>query len=673
MTTEVLRNMIYAASRTLARVRYVVLDEVHYLQDAYRGPVWEEVIINLRPSVRLVCLSATVSNADDVAQWISSVRGPTSTVIETTRPVELDNLYMVTDRATGDQQVVPTLVDGKPNKQGSRFDTDVRTPGRGRRRRRWATPRRLEVLEELDRRDLLPVIYFVFSRVGCDEAAKATRDTGLRFTSGPERRRIGQILEERTSMLTDRDLEVLDFAGFRAGLEAGVAAHHAGMVPPFKEAVEQCFQEGLVRVVFATETLALGINMPARTVVIEKLTKFTGETHELLQPGQYTQITGRAGRRGIDDHGYAVVLWSPFVTFDRVASLAASRSFELRSAFRPTYNMAANLVRRYDPDDAHRLLAQSFAQYQADREVVRLEHAAERQRAALDERRRAATCERGDVAEYAALRDGARSRPSPRRAVEDVLARLRPGDVIGLAGDEVAAVLTAGQRGKGTRLKAVTTGGHQVNRGATDFDEPPVLLGHLDLPTPFDPGSRAYQREVAGMLRHVGPVERRGDRDRDAPAPSEAHPVHRCPDRERHLAAHRRIERLERDVERLEGRIRSRRDLLVRVFDHVLEVLESRGCLDGWALTAKGETLVNVYHECDLLVVEALDDGLFDGLEPAEVAGLASCLTYEHRSSTPPPPPIHPTRELPATHSDPRPPGPGTRGRGGPLGPRADP
>ena len=178
--------------------------------------------------------------------------------------------------------------------------------------------------------------------------------------------------------LSDDDLAVLDYAGWLTGLEAGYAAHHAGMVPPFKEAVEACFAAGLVKVVFATETLSLGINMPARSVVIEKLTKFTGERHEFLTPGEYTQLTGRAGRRGIDEVGYAVVLWSPFVPFDQVAGLAGARSYALTSSFRPTYNMAANLVRRYPPDVAHHLLNLSFAQYRADSDVVRLETQLER-------------------------------------------------------------------------------------------------------------------------------------------------------------------------------------------------------------------------------------------------------------------------------------------------------
>ena len=349
MTTEVLRNMIYAGSPALDGLHVVVLDEVHYLQDHYRGPVWEEVIIHLPPDVGLVCLSATVSNAEELADWITTVRGACDAVIEEKRPVELVNLYLVGDKGSPDLHLLPTLVDGRANPEASRLDAEslragagAGRPDRGRPRRRFFTPNRLDVVDLLAEEDLLPAIYFIFSRAACDDAVATCLDAGIRLTTPEERDRIRDIIDAHIAGLGDADLHVLGYSRWAAGLEAGVAAHHAGMVPPFKEAVEACFAAGLVKVVFATETLALGINMPARTVVIEKLTKFTGERHEFLTPGDYTQLTGRAGRRGIDPLGHAVVLWSPFVPFEQVAALAASRSFRLTSAFRPTYNMAAS-------------------------------------------------------------------------------------------------------------------------------------------------------------------------------------------------------------------------------------------------------------------------------------------------------------------------------------------
>ncbi|HEX2576763.1 MAG TPA: DEAD/DEAH box helicase, partial [Aquihabitans sp.] len=351
MTTEVLRNMIYAGSSALDDLAWVVLDEVHYLQDTYRGPVWEEVIVHAPPQVRFVCLSATVSNADELAGWIAAARGRTETVIEHERPVELVNHYLVYEKATGNLVQLPTLVGGRPNPEGDRFDASANDGPRHlraeqRSRQQWGTPRRSEVVEHLAGSDLLPAIYFIFSRAACDAAARAVVDEGFVLTSASERTRIRAIAEHHVAHLGPDDLAVLGYDRWLAGLEAGVAAHHAGMVPPFKEAVESCFVHGLVKVVFATETLALGINMPARSVVIESLSKFTGETHEDLTPSQYTQLTGRAGRRGLDPVGHALVLWSPWYGFDKVAALAASREFVLRSAFRPTYNMAVNLMRR---------------------------------------------------------------------------------------------------------------------------------------------------------------------------------------------------------------------------------------------------------------------------------------------------------------------------------------
>ena len=509
MTTEVLRNMIYARSSALDDLRYVVLDEVHYLQDFYRGPVWEEVIVHLPASVRLVCLSATVSNADELADWLSTVRGPTDVVVEQHRPVELENFYLVEDRFEDELALVPTLVDGRPNPRANRFDEDGRPQFRGRGRRRYATPGRLEVVDLLEQQQMLPVIFFIFSRAACDDAVRSCVQSGIRLTTDEERARIRQVADRHVHQLSDDDLAILDHGRWLASLEAGFAAHHAGMVPPFKEAVEACFVEGLIKVVFATETLALGINMPARSVVIEKLTKFTGERHEFLTPGQYTQLTGRAGRRGIDEHGNAIVLWSPFVPFADVGALVASRTFKLTSSFRPTYNMAANLVRRYPPAEAHRLLNLSLAQYQADRSVVRLETRLTKRSAELTELRDAAHCDRGDVDEYRGMveTNRAATSPSPRQDVDTALQRLKPGDVIWLFGGKsagAAAVLSVAQRKAGAvRLRVLTPSRRVMNLGAAEFDDPPVVVGQVELPTPFAPHNKAFQRRVTERLTRL--------------------------------------------------------------------------------------------------------------------------------------------------------------------------
>ncbi len=654
MTTEVLRNMIYASSGALRGLRYVVLDEVHYLQNAYRGPVWEEVIIHAPAGVDLVCLSATVSNAEELAEWIRTVRGTTSAVIEDRRPVELHDLYLLGDRTSDRLVLLPTLVDGRPNPEAVAMDSKtLRHPGmRGRPRGRLFTPRRVEVVELLHEHDMLPAIYFIFSRAACDDAVTQCRREGGRLTTSEERRQIRAIATEHMQSLGDDDLRVLDYPAWLSGLEAGYAAHHAGLVPPFKEAVEACFAAGLVKVVFATETLSLGINMPARTVVIEKLTKFSGERHDFLTPGEYTQLTGRAGRRGIDEVGYAVVLWSPFVPFDQVASLAGARTYALTSSFRPTYNMAANLVRRYPPDVAHHLLNLSFAQFRADSDVVRLEAQLERTEGLLQDARRAASCELGDAEEYRRLirasEESARQRPSMTAEVVAALERIRPGDVLvvpgGRQGGRVAVVSTSRRRGGDIRLRAVTADRRLVSLSPRDFPAPPVALARVALPTPYTPNSTAFQRQVASSLvasrldsppdggPPASPRRWRGALALSHAVAAEEHPVASCPDARTHLRALDRVDRLTRDAERLQRRVKGRLESLARQFDRVLRVLEAWGYVDGWSLTEGGQRLARIYHEADLLIAECLGQGLLDGLGEAELAAAVSVFTYESRA-----------------------------------------
>jgi len=670
MTTEVLRNMIYAASGALDGLRYVVLDEVHYLQNAYRGPVWEEVIIHTPPDVDLVCLSATVSNAEEFADWVETVRGATEAIIEERRPVELHNLYLVGDRHLERPLLLPTLIDGRPNPEAEALDRAAardapRPEMRGPRRGRLYTPRRVDVVEVLGERNMLPAIVFIFSRAACDDAVDQCVNGGARLTTPEERTEIRAIAEAKVQSLSDADLRVLDYGHWLHGLEAGFAAHHAGMVPPFKEAVEACFARALVKVVFATETLALGINMPARSVVIEKLTKFTGETHEKLTPGEYTQLTGRAGRRGIDDVGYGIVLWSPFVPFDQVASLASTRTYQLTSAFRPTYNMAANLVRRYEPDEAHHLLNLSFAQYRSDSAVVRDERRLEHLQREIDDLGSGATCALGDVDEYRRLREEAerasRVKPGVKADVERALDRIGPGDVLVVpgqaAGGRVAVVTSANRRG-GKVIGAVNLSGKRVQLTSRDFPAPPRPVGSVELPVPFAPNTSGFMRAVADNLRRVRlrgdgivGVRSAGGDGRGAKAQRlaealAAHPVAACPDLKSHLRAAWRADQKAKEVHQVERSIRGRNESLARMFDRVLRVLEAWGYVDGWALTSAGERLRSLYHESDLLVAECLRSGLFDELSPSEVAGLASVFTFELRGPGPAPAPLFPPGPL---------------------------
>ena len=242
---------------------------------------------------------------------------------------------------------------------------------------------RSELVRLLESKHLLPAIFFVFSRVGCDAAVGQVLRSDVRLTEKWERDEIRALAEERCRAIADADLGVLGYWGWLEGLERGVAAHHAGMLPTFKEVVEELFQRKLLKVVFATETLALGVNMPARTVVLEKLEKFNGEARVPITPGEYTQLTGRAGRRGIDVEGHSVIQWAAGLDPQAVASLASRRSYPLVSSFRPTYNMAVNLIQQFGRDRTREILESSFAQFQADRAVVDLARKAREQEKSL--------------------------------------------------------------------------------------------------------------------------------------------------------------------------------------------------------------------------------------------------------------------------------------------------
>ncbi len=382
MTTEVLRNMLFARSALLDGLRVVVLDEVHYLQDPYRGSVWEEVLVLAPAGIAFVSLSATVANATDFGAWLTSVRGTTRVVVETHRPVTLHHHYALARRGSDELTVLPLLRGGAPNPDGLRLDQRRRRPGHHPQR----APRRTEVIAYLADAGMLPAITFIFSRAACDDAVRQCLHDGVRLTTGEERARIRAVAEAAVERLGDDDLATLGYGPWSAALEAGVAPHHAGLVPAFRQAVEQCFVEGLLKVVFATETLALGINMPARTVVVERFAKFRGADTSALTSGEYQQLTGRAGRRGIDTVGHAFVLWHPATPFGVVARTALAPPPDLVSSFHPTYNLAVNLVRRWTRTEARDLLASSYGQWQAPEGSVSLAAQLDRRLAVLEAR-----------------------------------------------------------------------------------------------------------------------------------------------------------------------------------------------------------------------------------------------------------------------------------------------
>ncbi|GAA1451483.1 DEAD/DEAH box helicase [Nocardiopsis tropica] len=706
MTTEVLRNMLYEGSSTLGGLAYVVMDEVHYLADRFRGAVWEEVIIHLPESVRMVALSATVSNAEEFGEWLQQVRGDTTVIVDEKRPVPLWQHVMVGNRVhdlfvdmeedTGQEEepdsgghrskgkrkrerrrpqqhreievggqrlrINPSLIrfaeeDSRVTQLADRRrHPQSRARGSIRPRSRFAPPSRTAIIEELDDDGLLPAITFIFSRAGCDDAVRQCVASGLVLTSPEEAAEIREYAETRCADIPPADLAVLGFDQWLRALEAGISSHHAGMLPTFKEIVEHLFSRGLIRAVFATETLALGINMPARTVVIEKLDKWNGEAHVRLTPGEYTQLTGRAGRRGIDVEGHAVVVWQAGTDPEAVASLAGTRTYPLNSSFQPSYNMAVNLVGQVGRRRSRTMLEESFAQFQADRAVVGLVKQLRKHEEALDGYAKAAECHLGDFMEYASLRRAlsdresvlSKTRSAQRRdeALES-LEKLRPGDIIRIPSGRFsghAVVLDPGLR-HDLPAPLVLTADKQVKRvNASDFTVPVHPSGRMRIPKSFSAKSPRSRQDLASTLRNklkergTDPAYERGGRDAGEDAEVlrlrtalREHPCHGCADREDHARWAERYFRLSRETDSLRRRVEGRSHVISRTFDRVCGVLEDLEYLSGDSVSDDGSRLAKIYSELDLLVAECLRRGVWKNLNPVELAACVASLVYEAR------------------------------------------
>ncbi|MFL6088517.1 MAG: DEAD/DEAH box helicase [Aeromicrobium sp.] len=689
MTTEVLRNMLYAGSRTLLDLGFVVMDEVHYLADRSRGAVWEEVIIGLPESVSVISLSATVSNVEEFGAWLTEVRGDTVTIVEERRPVPLHQHVMVGRQLHPLFERASEDAEPRVNRQLERMAHEDRflrgtKQGRGgrghrdhggRHRAQHRTPTRVDLVEKLATGQLLPGIVFVFSRAGCAAAVQQCLDARLLLTNGDERELIEKAVDVACAHLPEADREVLGFHEFREGLGRGIAAHHAGMLPAFKEVVEDLFSEGLLKVVFATETLALGINMPARTVAIERLSKWNGETHMDITPGEYTQLTGRAGRRGLDVEGHAVVLWQNGFDAKQVAGLASTRTYPLTSSFRPSYNMAVNLVGQFGREKTRELLEQSFAQFQADRSVVGLATQIRKAEDALAGYLESATCHLGDFMEYQGLRRelsdiesaGSKSRRAEHRSsIAESLAALRPGDVIRVPGGRwagLAVVIDPGTRTSDDPRPFVLTAGRHARRLAlVDFPTPVTALTRMRVPKNFNARNAQSRRELASALvtaagSVVEVAAERPSKSRGGPETTEqpeiadlrkrirSHPCHGCPDRESHARWAERYVRLQRDTDNQRRRIEQRTNTVARQFDRVCEVLDALDYLDGDAVTESGKRLQRIYGELDLVVSESLRHGLWADLDAPELAAVVSALTFETRADEAPVP-LLPTKRV---------------------------
>lgn len=711
MTTEVLRNMIYADSSALHRLSHVVMDEIHFLADASRGAVWEEVILNLDESVSIIGLSATVSNSEEFGDWLSTVRGDTKIIVTEHRPVPLDQwmllgrkIFPLFEPSSGGQvnselaRRIARLEAGSADegrddyKSGKGFRARARHNGReprDDRPSRSGAPRpqdryhplgRPEVLKILQGQNMLPAITFIFSRAGCDGALYQCLRSRMTLTSEEEAEEIKAIVDAGVEGIPEDDLQVLNFRQWRQALSRGFAAHHAGMLPAFRHIVEDLFVKGLVRAVFATETLALGINMPARTVVLEKLIKFNGEAHVDLTPGQYTQLTGRAGRRGIDTIGNAVVMWAPAMDPRQVAGLASTRTYPLISTFEPGYNMAINLLGMLGYQDSLRLLEKSFAQFQADdsvveesRQIERAEHRVNDLRGQLDELLRLLAPPVPDdddatdmLLDYIDLRrelteeerksNESKSHERSKEVVR-ILGKLQVGDVIALAGKKhptLAVVATPANQTADPRPWITTETGWSGRIDASGIQNPPIVIGHMKLPRSVQKNPRRNAKFVQDQFRrqHFDRPKRMKVKPRSRPNPQvgvlrdaiRLHPVHEWPatDREQLAALAQKLARRERDLKKLTTAVERATDTLGKTFERIVDLLAQMDYVEFEGvgedrtpvITDEGERLALIHNECDLLVAQCLKRRVWDDLDPAELAGVVSMCSFENRKET---------------------------------------
>ncbi|MDD7465862.1 MAG: DEAD/DEAH box helicase [Actinomycetaceae bacterium] len=661
-TTEVLRNMLYAHDSAVADIGYVVLDEVHYLADPVRGPVWEEIIVQLPSRARLVSLSATVANADELAQWLHSVRGQTTVVLSHKRPVPLVQYLYSSGELT---PLLTKKAKLSPSAQALLEAANHRSDGTYRRRRSAvASSERRRVIAALEREHMLPAIEFIFSRKGCDQAVSDLLDSSVRFTHKNQERRINEALMELREQLTDADARTIRFNFWARALRRGFAAHHAGMFPALKELTEKLMGEGLLSLVYATGTLALGIDMPVRSVVVEELRRFDGTDFVDLSATEYTQLIGRAGRRGKDPVGYAVVLARGDLSVQQLLSVATGGVEPLKSAFFPSYNTVVNLLQFSDYAAARAVMGASFAQFQANDQLAHAQVKARRIRSRIAEIERELTgaCEHGNIVEYARLRAHAhrasqaqrkRAKAAYRERIEHSWADAKIGRVYvcSLGGEvEYFGVLSTHRE----RLRTVTMQGRLRWIRRSEVRSELRELGTFTVPFGIGAKDSQGRNQIADEILEL--VAQRIDMGLDldltdswaaSATPNDpavwAHPVHSCPDLSEHLRSTRELLMLDRQLAQLETTISSAADSVAREFDATASVLAYLGYLQGvphtpgradqvWVKLSGGAPLLaHIHNESDLLMTLCLQESAVSELSAPEFAGLCTAFLADRR------------------------------------------
>ena len=569
MTTEILRNLIYEDPNRLDLVRYVVLDEVHYIDDFPRGSVWEEIVIQAPKTIKLVGLSATIGNYQEIADWMAENRGGMETVFHDVRPVELKMWLAINNRFLPLFKGDGGIDQRTWSKAAQEEEASYRVGGY----RSLPSNDLLHVVPELRSLDMLPAIYFIFSRRGCREALQRCSYHEIDLTTAAEKEAIDRVAAERLQGLKDHDEEAL----FRRMIDArllrrGLAEHHAGLLPYHKEMVEELFQRGLIKVVFATETLSLGINMPARGVVVSSFTKFDGVNFSNLTTGELTQLMGRAGRRGIDVIGHGVILKEADVEVGTIYEVAMGPTLVVESKFLPSYNMALNLLRVYTPEEAEALMQRSFGQFQKRLAAEQTKERLANVRVQLADIRQMwddPEVSIEDVAQYFKLEDR-------RRAIRIELKRLR----------REGAAERRGRRGT-RHTRAITPAGRMIQR---------------------------LEVEAKGLLERQHKLK-----------------VVRSPRFGELLQRYAEIRTLQKELDAGQREVTGQMDEYARKLRRLCKILTETGFLARDRPTDKGLFAARVYGENTILVTEALWLGWLEGLTPEELCAVLVMLAAEDR------------------------------------------
>lgn len=664
MTTEIFRNMLYGTpigevGTSLVGVEAVVLDECHYMNDRQRGTVWEESIIYCPTEIQLVALSATVANSDQLTDWIAQVHGPTDLIYSDFRPVPLQFKFC------NPKGLFP-LLDDSQTRMNPRLKpkrSQYRPKGANQRGApRPEAPSLAFTISKLRAGDMLPAIYFIFSRRGCDRAVEELGDLSL--VNEAE----AALLKQRIDEFLARNPEA-GRAGQIEPLYRGIAAHHAGILPAWKGLVEELFQEGLIKVVFATETLAAGINMPARTTVISSLSKRTDTGHRLLNPSEFLQMAGRAGRRGMDKQGYVVTVQTPFEGAKEAAYLATAGADPLVSQFTPSYGMVLNLLQTHTIEEAKALIERSFGQYLStlylrpqQQELDRCEAEYAQLQASIS------SVDWKLLGQYEKLQERLKEEKRLLKTLQHQADEMNAGELaialsfavagtfLALKGEHLRlssplpAVLVTKVQGSGQFPYLVCLGKDNrwyvaaVSDVANLRGEIPRLADVDDLMPPpeliLKPGHTRKGNEATAAIAERIPQP--PGYDDDAPevyaqqqrvnavqAQIDAHPVNQWGDRAQILKRQKRLQMLQEEI-------RDRREKLGRQaqrhweeFVALIEILRSFGCLDNLTPTSLGQATAAIRGDNELWLGLSLMSGELDHLDPHHLAAACAALVTE--------------------------------------------